>query len=162
MLFTFDRELVKDCIQDVFVKMYSNRPNLKKVSNVKAYLFIAFKNTLFNFLIKEKQYYCLDTIKLAFTSEYNIEEDIITSEQENEWKREVDSLLGLLTPRQREAIYYRYEEGMGLKEICKLMNMNYQSVQNLIQRSIKKVKNAAIQKNANKYRMMNIRLSKYK
>jgi DNA-directed RNA polymerase specialized sigma24 family protein len=45
-----------------------------------------------------------------------------------------------LTPRQKEVIYYRYVEGLDMNDICRMMKMNYQSVQNLIQRSIKKVR----------------------
>jgi DNA-directed RNA polymerase specialized sigma24 family protein len=35
MRFTSDRELIKDCIQDVFVKIYSNRSTLGKTDNIK-------------------------------------------------------------------------------------------------------------------------------
>ncbi|MDH6307048.1 RNA polymerase sigma factor (sigma-70 family) [Parabacteroides sp. PF5-5] len=55
MRFTSDRELVKDCIQDIFVKIYSNRSNLKQTDNVKLYLFIALKNTLFNVFAKNTE-----------------------------------------------------------------------------------------------------------
>ena len=58
----------------------------------------------------------------------------------SEWRERMNYLLDALPPRQKEVMYYRYVEGMDLPDICKLMEMNYQSVQNLIQRSIKKVK----------------------
>ena len=146
MQFTSNRELVKDCIQDVFVKIYNNRSNLNKTNDVKAYLFLALKNTLFNMFEKEKIHYCIDTIEPVFSTEYTIEDRMIADEQEYEWRSKVNHLLEQLTPRQQEVIYYRYMEGMELKDICELMGMNYQSVQNLIQRSIKKMKNVFINK----------------
>ena len=43
---TTDRELLKDCIHDVFVKMYTKKEELKHVENFKSYLFISLRNRL--------------------------------------------------------------------------------------------------------------------
>jgi RNA polymerase sigma factor (sigma-70 family) len=140
MRFTPDKELVKDCIQDVFVKLYSNRSTLNGTDHVKLYLFIALKNTLFNIFQKDKSSYHIDTVEPVFSTDYTVEDCIIADEQEKEWKEKMARILESLSPRQKEVIYYRYVEGMELKDICELMDMNYQSIQNLIQRAIKKVR----------------------
>ncbi|MDR1675781.1 MAG: sigma-70 family RNA polymerase sigma factor [Tannerella sp.] len=140
MRFTFNRELVKDTVQDVFIKIYRNRSRLSKTDKVKPYLYMAMKNTLFNVFEKEKESYHIDTVEPVFITEHSIEDMIIADEQEAEHKQKINRLLDVLTPRQKEVIYYRYVEEMELNEICKLMGMNYQSVQNLIQRSIKRIK----------------------
>lgn len=147
MRFTTDRELIKDCVQDVFVKIYSNRANLGKTDNVKLYLFMALKNTLFNVFQKDKISYHIDTMEPVFSTEYTIEDQLINNELEQEQKDKMNLILQSLTPRQKEVIYYRYVEGMNMDDICKLMDMNYQSVQNLIQRSIKKVRDTFKEKN---------------
>ena len=59
---------------------------------------------------------------------------------QNELQQTVREALRLLTDRQREIIYYRYIEELSIEEIASLMDMNYQSVQNSIQRSIKKIR----------------------
>ena len=41
---TTDRELLKDCIHDVFVKIYVKREELSEVVNFRSYLFISLKN----------------------------------------------------------------------------------------------------------------------
>jgi len=146
MLFTSDPELVKDCIQDLFVKIYSNRSNLEKTDNIKLYLFIALKNTLFNLFQKNKAHFHIDTIEPVFSTEYSIEDKWIEDEIEQERKEKMNFILESLTPRQKEVIYYRYVEGLELGDICNIMDMNYQSVQNLIQRSIKKVRSSFNQK----------------
>ncbi|MDR2765465.1 MAG: sigma-70 family RNA polymerase sigma factor [Tannerella sp.] len=140
MRFTLDRELVKDTVQDVFVKIYRNRSKLSKTTKVKPYLYMAMKNTLFNVFEKEKALYHMDTVEPVFVTEYSIEDMIIAGEEEIEHRQKINHLLDALTPRQKEVIYYRYVEEMELNEICKLMDMNYQSVQNLIQRSIRRIK----------------------
>ena len=45
---TSDAELVKDAIQDVFVKLYKNRLSLRENVMIKGYLFVALKRTLLN------------------------------------------------------------------------------------------------------------------
>jgi RNA polymerase sigma factor (sigma-70 family) len=140
MRFTSDRELVKDCIQDVFVKMYNHRFNLHPQDHMKFYLFISIKNTILNALYKSRNIVHIDTVEPLFMVGYIIEDNSAAYEEDEERKEKMESILNSLTSRQREIIYYRYVEGMNLKEIACLMDMNIQSVQNLIQRSIKRVK----------------------
>lgn len=149
MRFTSDRELVKDCIQDVFVKIYSNRSNLNSTDNVQLYLYIALKNTLFNVFEKDKSLYHIDTIEPVFTVEYTIEDELIANEYQQEQQHKINFILESLTPRQKEVMFYRYVKGLTLNEICDIMQMNYQSVQNLIQRSIKKIHATFIEKKSN-------------
>lgn len=68
------------------------------------------------------------------------EEQVTTALSQNELQQTVREVLSLLTDRQREIIYYRYIEELSIEEIASLMDMNYQSVQNSIQRSIKKIR----------------------
>lgn len=49
-----------------------------------------------------------------------------------------------LTDRQREVIYHRFIEELSMEEIGVLMQMNTQSVQNLIQRSLKKMRESQL------------------
>lgn len=73
---------------------------------------------------------------LDAASERETTQNIEKKEEEENLLR----LLAVLTERQREAIYYRYIEELNIDEIGVLMDMNYQSVQNLIQRSLKKMR----------------------
>ena len=149
MYFTSDRELVKDCIQDIFVKLYMNRSRLSRTANIKLYLYIALKNRLFNAFQKDKKLYQNDTVEPVFSVEYTIEDRIIEDEEQAEKKETMLHLLELLTERQREVIHYRYVEELNITEISEIMKMNYQSVQNLLQRSIKKIQQTLSKKGKN-------------
>lgn len=144
MGFTSNREIVKDCIQDVFIRIFNNRKNLKKTDNVKLYLFIALKNTLINYFERDKssRNIGVDMVEPVFDMSFTIEDKIIAAESTKECSKATNLMLEVLTSRQREVIYYRYVEEMEIDAICKLMKMNYQSVLNLTQRSIKKIKEA--------------------
>ncbi|MCD8193163.1 MAG: sigma-70 family RNA polymerase sigma factor [Tannerellaceae bacterium] len=138
--FTPIEEIVKDAVQDVFVSIYSNRKNLKQVESVKLYLFVSLKNRLFAVFSKDKDYYRIDSIEPVFSIEDSVEEKYISREQQSETQRKIRKILQDLSPHQQEVIHYRFIEGMSYDEICELMKMNYQSVRNLLHRTIRKIR----------------------
>lgn len=142
-----DRELIKDCIHDIFVHLYSNRCGLKPTDSIKLYLFVALRNKLFNAFKKQKiELYPLsqDLENLHDENAKTLEEELISQETESNYKMQVQNVFALLSQRQKEAIHYRFIESMSIDEIGVLMGMNYQSVQNIIQRAIKKIKESSI------------------
>lgn len=46
LCFTSDTELVKDCIQDLFVYLYANRSHLEISCQVKTYLLVSLKHNI--------------------------------------------------------------------------------------------------------------------
>lgn len=137
--FTTDSEIIKDCIQDVFVGLYKNRHKLTVPDNIKVYLFISLKNSLIRALYKEYRF-DNDIEMVQFVLEPTVEDQYIAKEDYDNEQRQLQDLLSLLSPRQKEIIYYRYIQELSFDEICVLMNLNYQSAQNLIQRSLKKIR----------------------
>lgn len=138
--FTSNTELIKDCIQDIFTELYRNRDQLLSPQNVKVYLLIAMKNRLINALYRENRYIPYDSEVVAFTLDLTVEEQYVSDEQYTNQQKKIQRILTMLTPRQKEIIYYRYIEELSMEEICVIMNLNYQSAQNLIQRSLKKIR----------------------
>jgi len=138
--FTSDSELVKDCIQELFTTLYKNRENLNLPANVKVYLFVSLKNNLTRALYRNAKYEYMDQYMDTFLLEQTVEEQFIDNESRMNRQNLIEKILLALTPRQKEIIYYRYIQELDLNEICALMNLNYQSAQNLIQRSIKKIR----------------------
>ena len=139
---TQDTELVKDCIQDVFVWLLQKKEHLASVKNVKVYLLSALKNTMLDAFKKQH-------VHKKFIDSYDLEHPIDVSEEERIITQETDSALRetiakyklALTKRQQEIIHYRFVDELTIEEIATLLNINYQSVANIIQRSVKKIKN---------------------
>ena len=138
--FTELRDLIEDAIQDVFVNIYANRTKLKHIENVKVYLYVSLKNRLFALFDKDSKYFHLDSMEPVFFAENSVEDNYIDLETDMEMKRAIRQMLQILSPRQREVVYYRFVEGMLYDEICELMQINYQSVRNLIHRSVNKIR----------------------
>lgn len=145
--FTSDRELLKDCIQDTFVKMYCARAHLCHVSNISSYLRAALKNRLINSLNRERIYLkSIDVSEVSPDEENMFEPNIVYKEEELLKQNKIDAMMDLLSPQQRKAVLYRYVEGLSLEEISLQMGVNYQSTQNTLQRAIKKIKKQFLKK----------------
>lgn len=142
---TLDKELLKDCIHDVFVKLYNKRNelDLAKIENLKSYLFISLRNKLLDEVRKRVYMSDVAVEDVNATATDNIEEEYVLKEQhDNEFLR-VHYLLDQLSPRQREALTLYYIEEKKYEDICEIMQMNYQSVRNLMYRGLTKLRSLA-------------------
>jgi RNA polymerase sigma factor (sigma-70 family) len=132
-----DHETVNDCIQNLFLRLWKNRNNLKPVREVKPYLFRSLRNHIVDIIELEKQTMTLNhEVDEAYAIEFNAEDFIISSQDEKETQEKIISMLNQLPPRQRHAIYLRYFEEMEFETISQVMNMNVQSVRNSICRGL--------------------------
>ena len=138
--FSTDREIIKDCIQEVFAKLYKERKQLVIPNNVKVYLFVSLKNSLLRRIYRESIYEHNPEETVPFQLEAGVEEEFIGKEAYQNLQGQVEKILSILSPRQREIIYYRFIQELGFDEICQLMDLNYQSAPNLSQRSLKKIR----------------------
>ncbi len=141
---TTDMELLKDCIQDVFIKIYNKQSELDTVLNFKSYLFISLKNKLCDESRKRIHLSDVAVDELDVLSSDNVEKDYITAESTKHTNSFVAKMLDKLSPRQRTAIKMYYIEEQKYEEICVAMDMNYQSVRNLIHRGMLKLRACAV------------------
>ena len=137
---TIDKELLKDCIHDIFVKLYTKKDELGTIDNLKSYLFISLKNKLCDEL--RKRMYMSDTTaeEVNAMAPTDVEDDYMEEEQRQNEFSLVKRLLDQLSPRQREALTLYYIEEKKYEDICTIMDMNYQSVRNLMHRGITRLR----------------------
>jgi RNA polymerase sigma factor (sigma-70 family) len=140
---TTDRELLKDCIQEVFVKIYNKRHELDEVVNLKSYLLISLKNKLCDECRKRIHLSDVSVEKLDEVSADNVEKNYLAREKEFYDNALLSRLMKSLSPRQRQAVELYYFEERKYEEICTILKMNYQSVRNLIYRSMLKLRSCA-------------------
>ena len=140
MKFIADENVVKDCIQDLFVKLHSNKEALSDTTNPKFYLLFSLKNLLIDTLSRYQRVTYLPPADLPFYATYQYEVADDSNEIDDEVKKKFDSVIGLLNPRQKEALYLRFQLELPYEEISQLLGINYQSTRNLIHRSISKIR----------------------
>ena len=116
---TQDQELLKDCIHDVFLKVYNKRNDKNAINNLGSYLIISLKNRL----LDEFRRQTFTTENRAEDYEYrrateDVERDYLRQEREQLQLFQVAHLMKHLTRRQRQAITLYYLEERKYEEIC--------------------------------------------
>ena len=140
MRFTSNRETVRDTLQELFIKLYKNRKNLSTTDHIKFYLFCAFRHQLQNELAKVIPSVDITECETTFTLDQSALDQLIYDEKELNRQKKLNQLLNDLPVRQKMVIQYRFIEGLKYEEIAQLMDMNYQSVHNLLQRALNKIR----------------------
>jgi len=139
MRITADRELVKDCIHDVFITIWKNRDNLSQPNSVKAYLLSTIQRKLKRQTIRlRSQQTNIDKLQTPLMSNCH-EHQMIEDQTEAEQKHIVEKALGTLTKREREAIYLKFYGNLSYKEAADTMAIGVDSIYNLISKSIEKL-----------------------
>jgi RNA polymerase sigma-70 factor (ECF subfamily) len=128
------REEAEELVQDVFLKIWNNRKNLKKVSSLKSYLFtIAYHNMCR--LFREKQIHEKYSKEIAFLGK-----QAAILEEQLEYKstlEQVDRLIEKLPEKQKIIFIKSRREGKTSKEIADEMNLSPGTVDNQISAAIR-------------------------
>ncbi len=132
-----DPEIVKDCVQNVFMDVWRYRHSLADKVVVKTYLLsslrkrIARQNERDHFFRKTTP---LDSVE--FSLDFSIEDQLIFDEETAAKVQQLNGLINALPARQKEALYLRYHQGLAVDQIAEILHINNQSVSNLLHRAI--------------------------
>jgi len=136
--FTRNHSLIEDSLQDLFFDLIRNRKNVGATDNILRYLLTSFRRKLFRKLKSENRYdFNCDEGSCNFEVMYSIEHEIVLEENVNERNLLYAGALKQLTPRQKEAIYLKFSNGLEYEEIAEIMEMGLESCRNLVYRAIK-------------------------
>jgi RNA polymerase sigma factor (sigma-70 family) len=140
-----DQNMVQDCIQDLFLKLWKNKENLKQVESIKPYLFKSLRNHIIDSIsLRKTNIYINAGFEHPFEITYSHEDFLISQQVSEETRLKVVEALNKLTIRQRETIYLRYFEDFDFETIAIVMDMNVQSVRNLLYRGMKVLRDLLI------------------
>lgn len=134
-----DDNLVKDCIQEVFIKLFERRLQIRNLESIKFYLFKSLKNSLFDSLSFNKKMRVASE-NAEFEIEYSAEKYWIDNEVGNSQRRRIEEALSKLTSKQKEIIYLRYNQGLGFTQIAEIMGINAGSAKKQTYRTLEKLR----------------------
>lgn len=112
-------ELVKDCIQEVFVAVLRNQPNLGKVVSGRAYLLRSLQREI----MRRRKREGVKVSHIPFEAVMSEEVRLIEEQFGLEQRQRVNKALQALPTKQREAILLYYYEGLSYEEIAEVMDM---------------------------------------
>jgi len=128
----------REVVQMTFVKLWSNRTNLEVRSSVKSYLYQTTKNTMIDFIRKNKN------ILNAAELENSIVTVLIDEQNENLdpyiLRQAIDKCLRNLKPKAKEIFELHKYEGLTYEEIADFLNISKRSVEDNISKILKYLK----------------------
>lgn len=138
--FTDDQNVVEDVIHDLFVNLIQNRRTIGETSNIQFYLLKSFRRKLVRQLKGEIRY-CNDLSKeAAFEVHYSAETEFILEETRDIRSKRLNEAVQQLSPRQKEAIYLKFQKELNYDEISEILDMGTEACRNLIYRAIKSLR----------------------
>jgi|AGTN01.1.fsa_nt_gi RNA polymerase sigma factor, sigma-70 family len=139
-----EKEVVKDAIQDIFLKIYFEVKNFSSIDHLKYFLLKSLKNRLYN-IYKSAAVSTTTGISKdipSFSITTTVLDQIIDEEDRTIIQQQIEDLLSKLTPRQKEAIYLRFIQELEYEEIAEIMNITQHAARKLISRSLKRLKDS--------------------
>jgi RNA polymerase sigma factor (sigma-70 family) len=136
--FTADIGLIEDSIQEVFLDIWKKKEKLPKIESINGYLFASFRYILLK-KIKQASH---TTATGSFLEEpdFHIEQKIMAEEENKELQQKLQAAINNLTPRQKEAIFLRFYEGLSYEEVAVILNITVKATYKIMARSLLNLK----------------------
>ncbi len=145
--FTKDDAIVEDAAHDLFVNIWKNRKTIGQTNKILPYLLLSLRRDIIRRLNKIKKLNISaqtdDSFDVPF-EDGNIEDQWIATETSNEREIELKKGMEKLSKRQREVLYLKFYKDLDYPEIAKILEINYQSVRNLVSQALKKLKDGML------------------
>jgi RNA polymerase sigma factor (sigma-70 family) len=129
-----DEDLVRDALQDLFVRLWVNRQRIGPTDNIKFYLIAALRNALINASVRQQKYQVAGDE--AFVMEFPEPPAAATRDRQAPLVAALDQLTG----RQKEVIYLRYFEDLSYEQIASLMDISVKGIYKLHYRALDALK----------------------
>lgn len=118
--FGVEKDFVLDAIHDLFLHLFESADKIEILGSPKSYLFSALKNKIITSLRKQANWLSLEEeVEYNFKIEVDAEALMEDEEERRNYEKEVESLLNLLTNKQREVIYLRFIKALSYKKFPK-------------------------------------------
>jgi RNA polymerase sigma factor (sigma-70 family) len=132
-----DHDLIKDCIQDLFIKIWDNRENLKDTTSIKYYLYTSLKRKLLDNLRSPHLKYRADEELSDFEMLHEEEPD----NEVSYWQKEkVLKAINTLSTHQQKLLHLKYYRNLSNKEISEELGITVQSVYNAVFKALRSIR----------------------
>ncbi len=139
--FSRDKDLIKDCIQDLFLDLYKYRKKLSETDNIQFYLFCSLRRIIHKELLKviPREYHELN-FSMNDNPDLSCEDSLISIETEIENHRALSEAMKSLSNRQREGLSLKFEHNCSYAEIAEIMGVTIESARTIIYRALKELR----------------------
>lgn len=132
-----DKELVCDCLQELFARLWDRRETVSAVGSVNFYLFKSFRRLLMSKIIARKRFSAVLAGQASlFDFMPSAEDRIIDAEARKIQSEQLQRCIKALSRRQREALFLRFFNDLSYHEVAAIMEIRVDSVYNIISKAI--------------------------
>ncbi|MEQ9289706.1 MAG: sigma-70 family RNA polymerase sigma factor [Cyclobacteriaceae bacterium] len=138
-----NRQMVSDCIQDLFVDIWNSRARLREVEWLKTYLIKSLRRRI----LKESKTET-SVLSSSLDEEYNFQIELshdmqlIRQEDRLERANKLNEAMQQLTDRQKEAIFLKYHQRLSYEQIADVMTITVKATYKVMARAIEGLKSA--------------------
>lgn len=134
---TSDRELVKDCIQDLFYNIYRYNIKLQQPEYLEFYLFRSLKNDLVRKIKNKNQQSSLtDENVVLFDLKFLAEHENHEHESDELRIEALRKILETISPQKREMLFLKFSTGLNYAEIGEIVGMKADAVKKQVYRTL--------------------------
>jgi len=131
-----DYDLVLDCLQELFLRLWNKRESVSEITAVKPYLYKSFRRLLIHQLVEQRRLLTfLAGQAAAFEFTLSIESTLIEDEVRAERMKNLRACIQSLTKGQREVIYLKFFNDLSYREIADVTEIRVDSVYNLVSKA---------------------------
>ncbi len=142
-----DKDLVLDCLQELFANLWDRRETVSAVGSVNFYLFKSYRRLLISRIVAKRKFSLpLPTASAFFEFIPSVEQLLIDREVKSQQTERLRNSIKALSKRQREAVFLKFFNELSYHEVASIMDVRVDSVYNLISKAIdvlrRKLKNS--------------------
>lgn len=132
------KEVAEEIVSDVFFRLWSERKNIRRIQNIRAYLIIAVRNNSLAYLRSKinKPYLTLDEIDTFELEPLKCPETILI---DKETMALINSTIAQLPAKNKMVFTLAKINGLKYKEIATLMNISTRTVENHIASALERI-----------------------
>lgn len=141
-----DREMIMDCIHDLFTDLYIQRGNLARKVNLRFYLLVSFRRRLntaskktSRFSFREDMTQAESYFQLTFEAN-DVQSHIIAQEEQQTALSRLAMEMNKLPARQKEILYLKYNCELSYEEVAELMKISVPTCRTLAYRGIRQLR----------------------
>jgi RNA polymerase sigma factor (sigma-70 family) len=139
-----DEDAVEDLVQDLFIDLWQSRSRLSEAESPRFYLFRSLRRRIHKSLTRNSSQNWESITEETLPIELPQEFYIIEQEDVQKQKESLKYWLKSLPVRQYEVLMLRYYQDFSYTEISEILSINEQSVRNLIQRGVLKLRQLSL------------------
>jgi RNA polymerase sigma factor (sigma-70 family) len=143
---TTDEELVRDCIQDLYIELWRNRQSLGETDSIRYYLRKGLRRKIIRHITRSQK----SAVRESLFDEHDMdvvvsyEHALIQNQHQQEQKEKLKAAMAQLTRRQKQALALKFFDELSYMEISAIMSVSHQSVYNLVHQALEALKKKLI------------------